>query len=474
MRRALVLSLLLVAAVDVMAGKGKVVVVSGDPANVGFNDPTPVQPVGGNPGTTLGQQRMNVFQAAADVWSKLLETDVDIVVQASFAPIGNCEGNEAVLGQAGPFRWLQNFTNAPKANTWYPIALASKLAGEDLGPGAPDIFAQFNADVDKPTCLGASDWYYGFDANNGDDSDLFVVVLHEIAHGLGVSGAVRAPGFRSSRPAVFDTHTYDIQAGLRWDQMTEQQRLISLTNTGKLVWDGENTRLYASRYLQPVTTLTVTEPSIVARNYDIGTAAFGPAASRSALSAPIVRALDAANAEGPTTNDGCTAFTNADAIAGKIAMIDRGVCTFVVKARNAQEAGAAGVLIVDNSRETCTPPPMGGGAEDITIPVISIAANDGDVLKVQLDANAAVNSTLRNDPTQLAGATKEGYVRLYAPCTDDPGSSTHHWDVVANPNLLMEPSINSDLLHGVDLTLYQLLDMGWTQPARSGRPTGKR
>ncbi|HEX2062076.1 MAG TPA: hypothetical protein VHK90_15145, partial [Thermoanaerobaculia bacterium] len=123
--------------------------------------------------------------------------------------------------------------------------------------------------------------------------------------------------------------------------------------------------------------------------------------------------------------------------------------------------------------ETCIPPAMGGEATDITIPVVSISQTDGDVIKTQLSANTTVNASLRNDPTQLAG-TRNGSLRLYAPCTNDPGSSTHHWDVTATPNLLMEPSVNSDLGHGVDLTIHQLLDMGWTMPARSGRPLGKR
>ncbi|MEO5932815.1 MAG: peptidase, partial [Duganella sp.] len=33
-------------------------IVNGDPAGFGFNDPTPVAPVGGNTGTTLGAQRL--------------------------------------------------------------------------------------------------------------------------------------------------------------------------------------------------------------------------------------------------------------------------------------------------------------------------------------------------------------------------------------------------------------------------------
>jgi hypothetical protein len=33
----------------------------------------------------------------------------------------------------------------------------------------------------------------------------------------------------------------------------------------------------------------------------------------------------------------------------------------------------------------------------------------------------------------------------------------------------MEPSINADLLQGVDLTRLMLLDIGWSLPPKSGR-----
>jgi hypothetical protein len=475
MRRILVFSLLIAGALQASAGTGKVVIVNIDLPGIGLNDPTPALPVGGNPGTTLGAQRLNVFQAAAARWSTMLDTNVDILVEASFAPL-QCDDDAVILGSSGPKFMQRDFPNAPRAGIWYPIALANKFAGVDIRPGAADIAMQFNGDVDGPTCLGDSKWYYGYDGNEGNDSDFLVVALHELAHGLGFSGGSRAPAFLSNIPSVFDTHTLDRSAGLRWDQMTEAQRRTSLTNTGNVVWDGANVRAFMGRYLQPVTMLAVTDPAIVARNYDIGTASFGPNANRTALTGRVVRAVDAANTDGPTTFDGCTAFTNPDAIHGNVAMIDRGsppapapACTFVKKARNAQAAGATGVIIVDNSRETCTPPGMAGDAADITIPVFSIAANDGDVLKTQLTAGTAVNGSLRTDPSQLAGASKEGYMRLYAPCTDDPGSSLYHFDVVSSPNLLMEPAVNADLLHGVDLTIYQLMDIGWTLPAKSGR-----
>jgi hypothetical protein len=468
MRRTLLALALTVASLDAFAGTGKVVIVNIDLPNVGFNEATPATPVGGNPGTTLGQQRMNVFNEAAARWTTMLDTNVDIVVQASFAPL-QCDDTGAVLASAGPRTFVKNFAAAPKTEVYYPIALANKMAGTDLAPTLPDIVSQFNADVDNAECLGEQNWYYGLDGNHGIHSDLLVVVLHELSHGLGFSGATRAPNFRDNTPSVFDTMTLDRSANRTWDQLSQVERNLSLTNTGNVVWNGPNVKAVVNRYLQATTTFTVTEPTLVARNYDIGIATFGPMPSRTAMSGRVVRALDAADAAGPTTFDGCSAFTNAAALNGNVAMIDRGTCTFVSKVRNAQSVGAVGVIIVDNSRETCTPPSMGGDAVDVTIPVISIAPNDGDLLKAQLGNGTTVQGLLRNDPSQLAGTSPEGYMRLYAPCTDDPGSSIHHWDVTSFPNLLMEPAVNGDLLHNVDLTQFILQDMGWAIPVKSGR-----
>ncbi len=477
MRRLPFLAALLVLALNVSAGTGRIIIRNLDAKGIGFDDQTPVAPVGGNPGTTLGAQRLFIFEEAARRWQNAIDTNVDIIVASTFAPIGECTANEAVLGAAGPMYWKHSFPGAPQQNVWYPAPLANKLSGVDLDV-RDDIQATFNADVDKPECLSTanSDWYYGLDGNHGDDVDLFVVVLHELAHGLGFAG--RGATFADNRPSVFETHMFDAKVGLQWNQMTVDQRKASVTNTGNLLWIGPNTRDHANRFVTPVTTLTVTQPAPVARNYDIGTAAFGPAASKSALSGQIVRALDGTDATSTSTTDGCSALTNAAEVAGKIALIDRNSCTFVVKALNAQAAGAAGVIIADMPSPTrdvtCYPPGMAGNEPEVRIPVVSVSTVDGDALKAQLLANAQVNGTLRVDPSQLAGATNEGYMRLYAPCTQDPGSSTYHWDTVASPNLLMEPSVNSDLLHGLDLTLHQLLDIGWTLPARSGRRILKR
>lgn len=468
MRRTILLALSLALAASAFAGTGKVLIINADAPGTGFNDPTPVEPVGGNPGTTRGAQRYNVYLKAAERWSAVLDTNVDIRVRGSFAPL-DCTDTGAVLGQTFVFSWHANFTNAPRTEIWYPAALANMFAGSDLNASQDDMFIQFNSAIDNPTCLGSQSWYYGFDANAGDDDSLYHVVLHEIAHGLGMSS--RGTDFLANRPSVFDLHTLDLTAGLRWDQMSLQQRQASLTNTGNLVWSGPNVTRMAPGYLEPATIFTVTQPSAVARNYDIGTAAFGPEARGASMTGRVVQAVDAANEAGPLTTDGCSAFSNADAVSGNIALIDRGTCTFVEKARNAQTAGAVGVIIIDNRRETCLPPGLGnsnGDGTDITIPVVSLTQDQGDALDAQLAQNVEIRGMLRVDPSRLSGASDQGYVRLYAPCTVSPGSSKHHWDTVTTPSLLMEPFINPDLTGGLDLSLYQMQDIGWTL-MRTGR-----
>src|SRR5436309_9290663 len=77
-----------------------ITIVNKNAPGVGFNDPTPVAPVDGNPGTTLGQQRLNVFQAAASVWGATLDSNVPIQIIATFEPL-SCNATSATLGSAG-------------------------------------------------------------------------------------------------------------------------------------------------------------------------------------------------------------------------------------------------------------------------------------------------------------------------------------------------------------------------------------
>lgn len=81
---------------------------------------------------------------------------------------------------------------------------------------------------------------------------------------------------------------------------------------------------------------------------------------------------------------------------------------------------------------------------------------------------AEVNGTLLIDPSRLAGTDDLGRVLLYTPDPLQPGSSVSHWDTSASPDLLMEPFSSPSLTLGeVDLTLPQMLDIGWREEGGS-------
>src|SRR5512138_1911179 len=87
--------------------QGHIIIINANAAGVGFNDPTPAAPVGGNPGTTVGQQRLYVFQYAANIWGALLPSTVQIDVSAQFTSL-SCTATSAVLGSAGPAQIIRD------------------------------------------------------------------------------------------------------------------------------------------------------------------------------------------------------------------------------------------------------------------------------------------------------------------------------------------------------------------------------
>ncbi len=453
MRRALIVGLILVAAMAFDAGAATIVIINQDGAGEGFNDPTPAAPVGGNPGTTVGQQRLNVFQHAANIWGALLPSAVTINVQAQFNTLA-CDASSAVLGSAGPISVFKDFSGAPLAATWYHVALANKLAGTDLSTGN-DISATFNSALNgDPGCLGGAGWYYGFDGNEGTDVELLPVVLHELGHGLGFSTLVNSNGGElQGTQDAFETFIYDDTQGNTWNNLTNQQRAASAINTGNVVWDGAYVTAHAPLYLGPAPTLFVNSGGSLPPTIPIGLASFGGAITLGGVTGDVVLVDDGTG----TTSDGCEPLVNGPQLSGHIALIDRGTCTFSSKALGAQNAGAIAVIIANNVAGT-QPIGLGGADPSITIPVVSITLDDGNAIKAELPN---VNITIALDPEHLAGTDSNGKVLLYSPNPYESGSSISHWDVSATPNLLMEPAINDELSSSVDLTLAHFTDLGW-------------
>ncbi len=222
-------------------------IVNNDDPGVGLNDPTEVAPVGVNPETTLGAQRLFALQAITEFWGAELASDVTIRVGVTFESIGDvdnkCTTDGGVLGFAGPARILANFSNATFADTWHHVALANALAAEDLRPEEVDINVTINSDVDEG-CLGVgTSFYYGIDGNPPDGTvDIVPLMLHELAHGLGFSNFVDLETGEKAGGSddVFMRNIADVSSGtLFWPDMTNEQRAASAINDPNVVWTGE-------------------------------------------------------------------------------------------------------------------------------------------------------------------------------------------------------------------------------------------
>lgn len=476
---------LLVAAATVASGTAAaatIVIQSRDPAGVGFNDPTPVAPVGGNTGTTLGEQRMQVYRFVADLWQQALQSNVTITVNAGWEAL-SCSSNSAVLGSAGAWNIWYGFPGG-QPGTWYPQALANKLAGVDLSAGTPDdgsgygnvdIKTQFNINLGKTGCLDGTPFYLGLDGKAGSQVNFVETLLHELGHGLGfaVLTVNTATGQRfdpasptyfsdTGLPSIWEGFMHDNTVGKSWLTMTSAERKASAINPLKLAWTGPNVTAGASMLSPtPVARVAATLTGYTG-TYDVGTASFGPAVTEGIAAGPLVL---------PSGNKlGCNAFGAADAatMAGKLVLLDRGTCAFAVKAKNAQLAGAVGVIIANNAAGAA--PALGGTDASVTIPTVSVSQADGLRLKTAVAGGsrakpATATVALGVDTSRRAGADALGRPLLYTPNPLVSGSSVSHWDVSATPNLLMEPNINADL--GLvlgppkDLTLPLLKDLGW-------------
>jgi hypothetical protein len=472
----LALAGLAVAAPPVMAQPAQFVIVNINAAGVGFNDPTPAAPVGGNTGTTLGEQRLKAFEYAASLWAQRLRSAVPIRIRAQFTPLGT-----NVLGSAGPREVFRDFPNAPLPGTWYHVALANALAGEDLSPTNDDINANFST---------LFNFYLGLDNHApAGQNDLVAVLLHEFAHGLGFSqnaslttGALLGSDADGRFPDAYNSSMLDTALNLKWPEMTNAQRLASATRFGRVVWVGPTVTANVPQVLSfGSPEVQVLSPAAIAGTYQFGTATFGPAIGNPNVQASVVPVVDAIEPAAPpavpapgTSTDGCSPFANAAAVAGNIALIERGFCGFAVKARNASAAGAVGVFIYNQAANVNAAPPgmAGDGINDafVTAPTVSVRRADGLAMAAQ--AAVGVTASLAKDPTIRAGTDAGGRVRLYAPFPVVSGSSISHYDTIASRNLLMEPAINPDLTHFVkapyDLTFELFTDIGWKFPDADG------
>lgn len=449
----------------------QITVVNANAPGVGFNDPTPAVPVGGNTGTTLGEQRLIAFNHVAQIWGRTLTSTVPIRVQATFEPLP-CSPGSAVLGAAGTMQIFANFDNAPRLWTWYPGALAGKIGGTDyVAPTDNHIIAFFNSRVGlAEDCLPGAPFYLGLDNKHGNLIDFPTVLLHELGHGLGFQTFTDgATGQRPylDLPSVWDFHLTDNRSGKPWSDMNAAEIMASAVSVSGLSWNGTGTTGSVPEVLSGMSQLGISGAAAgpAAGTYLVGDATFGPAVSNPALTGQLMPVVDQPDGTGLA----CTPLngTNALAVRGNIALVDRGTCPFTTKAKHLQDAGARAMLVVRNVPGTTTD--MGGEDLSVHIPSLMVSHADGTRIRASLARRSrtmsGVVASFGLDPSRYAGTDTSGRMLLHAPSPYSPGSSVSHFSTFAKRNQLMEPFLNSDLLHTpatpYDLTLDLLRDIGW-------------
>ncbi len=156
-------------------------------------------------------------------------------------------------------------------------------------------------------------------------------------------------------------------------------------------------QMYLWTSSKPAELLFINASSPAAGAYIGIEAAFGKPLDATGVSGKIVMADPTNGCSGtPALPEGAipVPFNNQSQINGNIALVDRGSCSFIEKALNAQASGATAVIVVNNVAGD--PISMGGGESGnlIVIPAIMISQADGQKLKAALDG---LTGTLKRD-----------------------------------------------------------------------------
>ena len=168
--------------------------------------------------------------------------------------------------------------------------------------------------------------------------------------------------------------------------------------------------------------LEVTAPAVIAGQVPIASASFGPALiGVGPISQEVVLVTDTG---GASVTDACDPLTpeSAAAINGKVALIDRGLCTFTTKALVAQAAGAVAVIVANNVDGDAVFT-MTGTDPSLVIPSVMISQNQGVLFTANLPG---VEVTLSATDVAITGPT---------PCVDGSAAGFPCEGVDAKANL---------------------------------------
>jgi minor extracellular serine protease Vpr len=151
----------------------------------------------------------------------------------------------------------------------------------------------------------------------------------------------------------------------------------------------------------------------------VGTTTYGAAVGGFGRFSPAV-SKPLANWSNPADSAGATracAGVTGQPFSNSIVVLDRGSCTFSTKIRNAQNAGAAGVLVVNNVPGDPIAMGQDGTPNQPTVSAVMVGVSDRGAIRAAAGTNATVDGTslievLTNNQNFLAGFSSRGPTNL--------------------------------------------------------------
>ncbi|MCO4321140.1 S8 family serine peptidase [Aliidiomarina quisquiliarum] len=112
-----------------------------------------------------------------------------------------------------------------------------------------------------------------------------------------------------------------------------------------------------------------------------------PGAGAFSIATDLTAKLTLANQVDATNSLACRPFAE-NSLDATIVLVDRGECTFVEKATNAQNAGAVGLIVANNEPGT-----INMALDGVTLPSVAISQTDGAALRANYIENAPITIT---------------------------------------------------------------------------------
>lgn len=125
----------------------------------------------------------------------------------------------------------------------------------------------------------------------------------------------------------------------------------------------------------------------------------------------------------------CSSISNVEELKHRIAIMERGECMFIDKARHAEAAGAVGVIIIDNNEGSSsdTQPIFAmagdGSNNDVKIPAVLLFSEEGRILKNAIAAMEDLNQRLTVRLASKATGTSDRKEHPTAGQADQPSTT---------------------------------------------------